>query len=115
MGVVIETANYFPDSDYLNPSDIRNSSGRSCTLANQTEEGYNFSCEVYNPIFAMLTLAFIFLPSLNVVGALYGPKTAGLHAFVWGTVMATVSGIWLFCALYKVYGSVITMIIPLER
>ena len=85
--------------------------GRTCTFVNQTEDSYIFSCGEYNPLFAMLTLAFIFLPSLNVLGALYGPKTAGYHGFVWGLVMATVSGIWFVCIMFKEYGSFITIII----
>ena len=96
--------------DYINHPEIRNFTGWTCTFVNQTEAGYQFSCEDYNPMFAMLTLAFIYLPSLNVIGALYGPRTAGLHGFVWGAVMATVSGVWLFCVLFKKYGSVITII-----
>ena len=74
--------------------------GRTCTFVNQTEDSYIFSCGEYNPLFAMLTLAFIFLPSLNVLGALYGPKTAGRHGFVWGLVMATVSQWNLVCLYY---------------
>ena len=62
-------------------------------------------------MFAMLTLAFIFLPSLNVIGALYGPRTAGRHGFVWGFLMAAVSGIWFVCVVFKEYGSIITIMV----
>ena len=106
--VVMKTVDYYYDPDFDGVSNI---TGRTCTLVNQTKDtGSNFSCEEYNLIFAMLTIAFIFLPSLNVIGALYGPRTAGLHGFVWGAVMTTVGGIWLFCSLYKDKGSVISII-----
>ena len=62
-------------------------------------------------MFAMLTLAFIFLPSLNVIGALYGPRTAGRHGFVWGFLIAAVSGIWFVCVVFKEYGSIITIMV----
>ena len=45
------------------------------------------SCEEYNPMFASLTLLFIYLPSLNVLATLFGPRTAGALGMVWGCAM----------------------------
>ena len=71
----------------LNDNDLLNATLEHCTLLNETEEGFTFSCMEYNPWFASLTLAFIYLPSLNVIATLYGPLKAGLLGIVWGVVM----------------------------
>ena len=70
-----------------NDSSILNNAGRNCTLVEENVDGYKFSCEVYSPIFASLTLVFIYLPSLNVLATLYGPRTAGAVGQIWGLVM----------------------------
>ena len=69
---------------------------RNCTLVLETEDGYQFSCEEYNPMFAAITLLFIYLPSLNVIATLYGPRTAGLIGMLWGVISF---GISLFLVL----------------
>ena len=71
----------------LNDSALLNETLEYCTLLNQTEEGFKFSCVEYNPVFASLILAFIYLPSLNVLATLYGPKKAGALGIVWAVVM----------------------------
>ena len=42
------------------------------------------------PGFSSLTLLFIYMPSLNVLATLLGPRTAGTLGFVWGGVMIIV-------------------------
>ena len=46
-----------------------------------------------NPMFARLTLLFIYLPSLNVLAILLGPRTAGILGQVWGMVIMIVGQI----------------------
>ena len=75
----------------LNPK-ILNDTMTSCTILNTTEAGYEFSCEELDGMFASLTLAFIYGPSLNVMATLLGPKTAGIIGIIWGAIMA-ISGI----------------------
>ena len=74
-----------------NDESILHSKARNCTLVLETEDGYQFSCEEYNPMFAALTLLYIYLPSLNVIATLYGPRTAGLIGVVWGVISFGVS------------------------
>ena len=52
---------------------VMNTTGRICTFVEENGDLYNFSCEEYNPMFASLTLTFIYMPSLNVLATLYGP------------------------------------------
>ena len=62
---------------------------RSCTIINTTcsEEGaLMIACKKNDPWFAILTLIFIYLPSVNVIASLYGPKKAGMVGFVEGMV-----------------------------
>ena len=52
------------------------------------------SCIKYDYWFAILTLLFIYLPSVNVIATLYGPWTVGRVSLKrWGPVMAIVGGI----------------------
>ena len=83
----------------LNDSALLNETLEYCTLLNQTEEGFIFSCVEYNPWFASLTLTFIYLPSLNVLATMYGPKKAGALGIVWGAVMFGLSFIFLFVSV----------------
>ena len=46
-------------------------------------------------MFAMLTLLFIYLPSLNVIATLYGPGTAGALGCGWGFCIEIVGGVLL--------------------
>ena len=73
-----------------NDSTILNTTGRECTLIDEKDDYYAFSCEEHDPYFATLTLLFVFLPSLNVIATLYGPRTTGPIGFVWGIVMVIV-------------------------
>ena len=74
---------------------VQNVTGRRCTFVEENDEGYNFSCDEYNPMFASLTLLFIYMPSLNVLATLLGPKTAGAVGIVWGIVMWIVGTVTL--------------------
>ena len=69
-----------------NDEAVINSTARNCTFLNETEDGLVFSCEEYNPTFATLTLLSIYLPSLNVIATLLGPRTSGLLGLVWGVI-----------------------------
>ena len=66
---------------------------RTCTFMNTTEYGYQFSCVELNPWFAVLTLLFIYLPSVNVIASLYGPKAAGRVAMCEGSILLVLGGI----------------------
>ena len=70
---------------------------RSCTIVNTScsEEGLSLkiSCKKKDPWFAILTLFFIYLPCVNVIGTLYGPKKAGMVGIVEGISMLIVGGI----------------------
>ena len=68
----------------LNDTSLLNDTLASCSLISEMEEGFEFHCVEYNPYFTSLTLAFIYLPSLNVIAALYGPGKAGLIGFGFG-------------------------------
>ena len=71
-----------------------NASTVTCSLINSTSDGQEqFVCVRYNYWFAILTLAFIYLPSVNVIATLYGPETAGWVGIVEGIVMAILGGI----------------------
>ena len=59
----------------------------TCTFINTTEQGHQFLCEELHPWFAILTLLFIYLPSVNVLATLYGPKTAGRVAMWEGPIL----------------------------
>ena len=69
--------------------------------------GINFL--VRNTILCLLQF-FIYLPSLNVIATLYGPRTAGLIGMLWGVVSFGISiflgfGIGFGCILDQGSGS----------
>ena len=57
-------------------NNLLNTTARTCTFIELNEDGYKFSCEEYNPMFASLTLLCIYFPSLNFLATLLGPWTA---------------------------------------
>ena len=66
----------------------------TCTRINSTSDGQEtFVCFKYNYWFTILTLLFIYLPGVNVIATLYGPKTAGWVGFRQGIAMAIFGGI----------------------
>ena len=87
-----EVTNVLKTVTLQNDSTVLNTTGRTCTLLAEHEDGYTFSCEEYNHWFASLTLLFIYLPSLNVIATLYGPSTTGPVGGGWGIVMFIVGG-----------------------
>ena len=48
--------------------------------------------EETNPTSAALTIVFIYLPSLNVMACLFGPRKAGSLGVAWGFVMVGFGG-----------------------
>ena len=72
-----------------NDISVQNTTGRTCTFMEEIDYGYNyrFSCKEYDPMFASLTLLFIYMPSFNVLATLFGPRTAGWLSILWGSVM----------------------------
>ena len=70
-----------------NNTHLNGTSIASCKLMNETDEGFEFHCEEHNPYFASLTVTFIYLPSLNVVAAVYGSRIAGQLGKSFGIVM----------------------------
>ena len=77
----------------LNDTALLNDTFASCELMKEMEEGFEFHCKENNPYFTSLTLTFIYLPSLNVVAALYGPLKANLLGKVFGLIMYAASNI----------------------
>ena len=53
-------------------------------------EYINGVVQEFNPWYTGFTLAFIYLPSLNIVATLCGPGIAGPLGIVWGTVIAII-------------------------
>ena len=71
-----------------------NASTLTCSPINSTSGDKDlFVCVRYNPWFALLTLLFIYLPSVNVIATLYGPETAGWVGFLEGIAIAILGGI----------------------
>ena len=68
-----------------NDTSVLNITGRICTFIEDNDEGLMFSCN--NPMFASLTLLFVYLPSQNVLATLYGPRTAGGVGTAWGFLL----------------------------
>ena len=66
----------------------------TCSSINSTSNGQEqLDCTRYNYWFSILTLLFIYLPSVNVIATLYGPKTAGVVAFVEGIAMVILGAV----------------------
>ena len=84
---------------------LGNITTRSCTIINTTysEEDLMISCKKNDPWFAILTLFFIYLPCVNVIATIYGPKKAGMVGFVAGCVMLIVGGILGYIGLVILY------------
>ena len=89
------------DFDFLggNTSSLfGNAKTLTCVMHNTTADGQDqcFEYVKYDYWFAILTLLFIHLPSVNVVATLYGPGKAGMVGVKVSLGMAVVGGI---CAL----------------
>ena len=69
-----------------------NASTLTCSKINSNPDGPEFACIRYNYWFAILTLLFIYLPSVNVIATLYGPNVAGLVGWMEGIAMAMLGG-----------------------
>ena len=71
----LEYVESIDDRRIMNQTNVKfgNASSRLCTFVGVDNYGaYEFSCVEYNFIFSTFTLSFIYLPSINVVTALYG-------------------------------------------
>ena len=89
----------------LNDTSLLNDTLASCTMMNEMEEGFEFHCVEYNPTFASLTLTFIYLPSVNVIAALYGPSKAVLLGILFGMIMSSIGLYLLLIFFVKRFGS----------
>ena len=67
--------------------------GNVTTLSCSPDGQHGYVCVRYHYWFAILTLLFIYLPSVNVIATLYGPKTAGIVAYFKGLAIAVLGGI----------------------
>ena len=67
--------------------------GNATTLTCSPDGQDGFVCIRYNYWFAILTLLFIYLPSVNVIATLYGPQKDGFVGFCEGLAMAILGGI----------------------
>ena len=75
-------------SDLKDPSVLNVTTFRNCTFENQTmDDLYNFSCVEETHYFAFITILCIYLPSLNVMATLFGPRTAGRLGITWGVLL----------------------------
>ena len=79
-------------SDLKDPSVQNITRFRNCTYKNQDYDGYKFSCVnlVLTHYFAFITILCIYLPSLNVMATLFGPRTAGRLGITWGVILLPV-------------------------
>ena len=104
------TNQFFSDTEYLkkvaNRSDYivqdqkahffgNESFTRKCHYLNKTEdtpEGmlYLYSCIEKDIRFGVLSVMIIFVPSCNILSAVYGPSTAGLLSTTWGFIMGCI-------------------------
>ena len=74
---------------FKNDSSVLNITGsRTCTLVEQKEAGYLFSCR--EPVLTGLTLALIYWPAIKVMATLLGPRTAGQVGIGWGLLMTII-------------------------
>ena len=78
----------------INDSRVENSSDlfrpRSCQLnsAQLLEEGYmEFVCHEIQYTYGMMTLGFIYLPAVPVIGAFLGNSIAGILGILWSIIM----------------------------
>ena len=67
--------------------------GNDLAVSCSTVSEEKISCIKYDYWFSILTLLFIYLPSVNVIATLYGTRTAGIVGFSWGLGMAMVGGL----------------------
>jgi len=67
--------------------------GNVTTLSCSPDGQDGFVCVRYNYWYAILTLLFIYLPSVNVIATLFGPRTVGGVSFWEGIAMAILGGI----------------------
>ena len=88
----MHTNDFFPEDQ--TSGFFGNATTMTCSLLNSTSDGHKeYVCIRYNYWFAIITLLFIYLPSVNVIATLYGPGSAGLVGVLEGFVMAIHGGI----------------------
>ena len=63
-----------------------NETNNICSETNLGQDHRGFSCFERDPMFAFITLFFIYLPSSQVMRAVYGREAAGVITFLWGVV-----------------------------
>ena len=81
-----KTVSYPKDPSVLNVTGFRR-----CENETKTEYGlYEFSCVEETHYFAFITILCIYLPSLNVMATLFGPRTAGRLGITWGVLLLIV-------------------------
>ena len=74
-----------------NDSSVQNDIFQDCILTSNDTIDYTYICsEFQDPWFGILTLVFIYLPSIQVISALYGPRLSRQLGFWLGLCMATV-------------------------
>ena len=77
-----------------------NATAMTCSSLNSTSDG-QFVCVRYNYWFAILTLLFIYAPSVNVAATLNGPRTAGgALAGAEGLALEVLGGILLITGVH---------------
>ena len=75
-------------SDLRDPSVLNVTTFRNCTFETQMgDDLYKFSCAEETHYFAFITILCIYLPSLNVMATLFGPRTAGRLGITWGVLL----------------------------
>ncbi len=83
----IKTVSNPKDPSVLNVTGFRNCTYIVHPLFGSYEYKYKFSCVEETHYFAFITILCIYLPALNVMATLFGPRTAGRHGITWGALL----------------------------
>ena len=98
-GLINKTVHSLNDSRILDQNNtyFGNATSRLCTQIDNFDDGsYLFSCKEYHHWFAVMTLVFIYLPSVSVVLSFYGPTLLNFVNCLWGGIATVVGGLLFF-------------------
>ena len=71
---------------------------RTCVLTSSDASSFTFTCNERPLEFGILTLIFIYLPTLNIFSALFGLISSGFLGIFWGSFMIIFGWtLWHFC------------------
>ena len=82
----------------LTAPNLGNAITRACVLTSTDDSSFTFSCEERPLEFGILTLIFIYLPTLNIFSAMFGLISSGFLGIFWGSFMIIFGWtLWHFC------------------